>query len=614
MIFDLYTEDSAIFVGTTELSKYYGFSIQQGGLPLSAKRIDDGLCVELAEDGFCVYYSKLSEFYLGLSYCLQYGIGEKLTLRRKKNCELKAMKVCAGNATPTKETLKRLICSLALMGYDSFVLSTEDLFEVAKFPCLGSFKKRYSIDDIREIDEYARLFGIELIGGIECLAPIRNINSRDSFVPVMNYRDTLLVGNASTYAFIEALMEFCASAFSSKKIHLGMQVTRNMCVGKYGYAKDKEAVFFNHAEKVASIADKYGLKPTAWADNLFYYGMGVDPYDGYKGADKGEFTRAFPAKIDFTARNYAIGEEEDFCIAVKKLGEHVKKYSVAVDSGVGYGFAPLFGVRESVAKIMQACPLDDMTVVFSDGDGGESSTFFALPTLLSVSERLYGGDTSDEFLNIRSKALWNITLAEWGLLALPNRLKGTATTDKRANPCKYLVYNDPLLGICDCYVYPRMQEYYRAHTERLKTVEKTQTPFGYLFATLQALCSFLELKSTLGAELTNAYLAKDCKCLERLCLERIPECIVRLDCFYESLKRQWLQENHSVGFEVLDVRIGGVRERLCKVADTVKDFLNGKVARIEELEQARLPYFVNTKAGYDVLIENYRECASGSDI
>ena len=94
----------------------------------------------------------------------------------------------------------------------------------------------------------------------------------------------------------------------------------------------------------------------------------------------------------------------------------------------------------------------------------------------------------------------------------------------------------------------------------------------------------------------------------------VPAAVVRLDCFYESLKRQWLQENHSVGFEVLDVRIGGVRERLRKVADTVKDFLNGKVARIEELEQARLPYFVNTKAGYDVLIENYRECASGSDI
>ena len=141
-----------------------------------------------------------------------------------------------------------------------------------------------------------------------------------------------------------------------------------------------------------------------------------------------------------------------------------------------------------------------------------------------------------------------------------------------------------------------------------------QTPFWYLFSTLQTLCSFLELKSTLGVELTNAYLAKDYKRLETLCLEIIPECIVRLDCFYESLKRQWIRENHSVGFEVLDVRIGGVRERLRKVADRVKDFLSGKAARIEELEQERLPHFVNTTAEHDVLIENYRECASGSDI
>ena len=269
MIIDLYTEDSVIFQGVIELSKYYGFSIQQGGIPLSAKRTDDGLCVELAEDGFCIYYSRLPEFYLGLSYCLQYGFEKKITLQRKKHFELKAMKVCAGNATPTKETLKQLIRSLAFMGYDSLVLFAEDLFELEAFPYLGSFKKRYAIDDIREMDEYARLFGIELIGGIECLAPIRNINSRDAFASVMNYGDTMLVGSDATYAFIEALMEFCASAFSSKKIHLGMQATKHMCVGKYGYAKDKETVFFNHAERVASLADKYGLKATAWADNLF---------------------------------------------------------------------------------------------------------------------------------------------------------------------------------------------------------------------------------------------------------------------------------------------------------------------------------------------------------
>lgn len=614
MIFDLHTDDSAIIDGATELSKYYGFSIQQGGISLFAERRTDGLRVEIAENGFFIYYSRLPEFYLGLSYCLQYNFYQKRVLRRKKSCELKATKICAGNATPKKETLKKLIRSLALMGYDSLILFAEDLFEIENCPYLGSFKKRYSKEDIREIDEYARLFGIELIGGIECLSPIRNINSRDAFVSMMNYGDTLLVGSDATYSLIETLMEFCATAFSSKKIYLGMQATKNMCVGKYGYAKDKKSVFLNHAEKVASIADKYGLKATVWADNLFYYDMGVNPYDGYKGADKGEFTRAFPAKIDFTARNYAIGEEENFCVAVKKLGEHIKKYSVAVNSGVGYGFAPLFGVRESVAKIMQACPLDDMNVVFSDGDGAESSIFLALPTLLCVSERLYGGDTSDEDLNNRAKSLFNVTLEEWNALALPNRLKGTEKMDKRANPCKYLFYNDPLIGICDCYVYPEMQGYYRTYSERLSAISKVKTPFGYLFATLQALCSFLELKSTLGVELTNAYRANDRKRLQELSSDIISECIIRLDCFYESLKRQWLQENHSVGFEVLDVRIGGVRERLRKVADAVNDFLNGETARIEELEQARLPYFVNATAGYDVLFENYRECASGSDI
>ncbi len=49
------------------------------------------------------------------------------------------------------------------------------------------------------------------------------------------------------------------------------------------------------------------------------------------------------------------------------------------------------------------------------------------------------------------------------------------------------------------------------------------------------------------------------------------------------------------------------KEKLLELAVT-------SVNTLKELEQARMPHFVNTTAGYDVLIENYRECASGSDI
>ena len=159
-----------------------------------------------------------------------------------------------------------------------------------------------------------------------------------------------------------------------------------------------------------------------------------------------------------------------------------------------------------------------------------------------------------------------------------------------------------------------MQDYYREYSERLNVVAKRGNPFGYLFSTLQTLCSFLEIKSTLGIALTNAYRAKDNIRLQELCLHSIPECIVRMDCFYENIKAQWQIENHSIGFEVLDVRIGGVRERLIKSIETVKAFINGDIERIEELEQERLTYYSNSLAGHDVLMESYRECASGSDI
>ena len=67
--------------------------------------------------------------------------------------------------------------------------------------------------------------------------------------------------------------------------------------------------------------------------------------------------------------------------------------------------------------------------------------------------------------------------------------------------------------------------------------------------------------------------------------------------FYDSFKAQWYKDNKPFGFEVQDMRLGGLIMRLKNCRATINDYLNGKTDRIEELEQPVLPLNENHKKG-----------------
>ncbi len=49
-------------------------------------------------------------------------------------------------------------------------------------------------------------------------------------------------------------------------------------------------------------------------------------------------------------------------------------------------------------------------------------------------------------------------------------------------------------------------------------------------------------------------------------------------------------ENKAFGFEIHDIRFGGLKERLKAAKDTVERYLAGDLEKIEELEAPRLPF------------------------
>ncbi|MBQ8685997.1 MAG: hypothetical protein IJ514_07485, partial [Clostridia bacterium] len=49
-------------------------------------------------------------------------------------------------------------------------------------------------------------------------------------------------------------------------------------------------------------------------------------------------------------------------------------------------------------------------------------------------------------------------------------------------------------------------------------------------------------------------------------------------------KYQWHAESKPHGFEVQDYRMGGLRQRIVHLRERLTEYLDGKLARLEELE------------------------------
>ena len=108
--------------------------------------------------------------------------------------------------------------------------------------------------------------------------------------------------------------------------------------------------------------------------------------------------------------------------------------------------------------------------------------------------------------------------------------------------------------------------------------------FGFLFKTLKALSEVLAVKGALGIQTRTAYKAGDKKALRAL-LCRYEEVIEKTEAFYRAFREQWYAENKPHGFNVQDVRIGGVIMRLKNGKALLEEYLDGKIDKIEELEE-----------------------------
>ncbi len=81
--------------------------------------------------------------------------------------------------------------------------------------------------------------------------------------------------------------------------------------------------------------------------------------------------------------------------------------------------------------------------------------------------------------------------------------------------------------------------------------------------------------------------------------------IKRLEKFYSAFHDLWYRENKGFGFEVHDIRIGGLIQRVKNCRQRLSEWAENKSEKIDELEEDNTKYFLGAAVGGRILFNDY---------
>lgn len=513
------------------------------------------------------------------------------------NCfnRLGIMLDCSRNAVMSVPTLKNWIDIMADLGYNTLMLYTEDTYEVDNHPYFGYLRGRYSQKELREIDDYAYEKGIELIPAIQTLAHLNSIFRWSAYRDINDCNDILLAGDGKTYQLIEDMFASLQKTLRTRIVNIGMDEAHMLGRGKYqdihGF-ENRFDILLNHLKRVAEIAEKHGFECIMWGD-MFFRLAGGDYYNN--GSIPEQIRKMIPHNVNLIYWDYYTTDKE-------RYSNQIKNHS-AIKEGIWFagglwswmGFAPHNGYSIDATKAaFEACKeqgVKDVFLTMWGDDGAECSKVSLLPSLYYAAQIANGVNDWDTIKNGFYEN-YGIAFDDFMLTDLPE----TANEKKNGivNPEKYMLYNDCFLGQFDSTVRENDAKTYADCAVKLKKLENNPE-YGYIFKTLRTLCEVLSVKFDIGIRTRKAYEGKNTAALKNIIAD-YDRLLVLIDAFYVAFREQWEKENKPNGFEVQDIRIGGLRLRVQHLKERLEAFAEGKIPSLPELEETILDFYGSEKA------------------
>jgi hexosaminidase len=501
---------------------------------------------------------------------------------------------CSRNAVLTVASIRKYIRFLACTGMNVLMLYTEDTYEVENYPYFGAYRGRFTKTELKECDDYAAMFGIEIIPCIQTLAHLRCALRWNAMSKLRDTEDILYVEAPEVVDFLQSLISSACEPFRSKRIHLGMDEAHYLGLGRYLHEngfKNREELMMTHLGRVQSICDELQLESIMWSDMFFRINSpSGDYYDMPDGLDLSHVT--LPSeKLHLTYWDYY---HEETSFYEKYLRLHRQMDPDCWFAGGGWtwnGLVPNYTKAFAVTKAgISACKnvqvKNALCTMWQDA-GAETPHFSGLPAVLYFAELGYSQSLTMEDFQERLYFLTKIPYDAYQLIdRLDSHPDRAVNNLEAANPSKYCLYQDPLVALFDEQIKEfQLGSYYKALAGELKLhTSKDRLLVNYY----HTLAEVLSIKAPLGNKLHLAYHTKDRNTLEEIITQDIPACISLLGMLKDYREELWFSENKPFGFEVIDLRFGGIMTRLASAGKRIKQYLEGKITVIEELEEPRL--------------------------
>ncbi len=558
-------------------------------------RFVEGSALEIsAKDGKVeIIYGKRIELFRGLSLAVQNADTTEYEIIQKPHFNSSgAMFDNSRNAVLNIKTAKKIICIVALMGLDMIMLYTEDTYEVPEYPYFGYMRGKFTADQLKELDEYAKGFGIELIPCIQTLAHMNQALRWEAFNDFLDVGDILLVDDEKTYEFIEALIKSCRNCFTSNKIHIGMDEAGLVGCGKFrekfGYV-NKFDILLKHLTRTVEICKKYGFQPMIWSDMFVNEAYGRN----YSGCDdKSDLLKPhLDPSLTLVYWTYYVTDIKLYDQRMKYHQRLTDKVAYAGGAVKWIGYVPSISMSLERSRKGLTAAIDngvkDVFVTAWGDNGGEASTFCVLPELQLYAEFNYNPNVTNEEISERLKVCTGENLEDMLKLEKP-QFPGDSYDTDCITTNKYILYCDLLCGLFDLQIKEDYPEYYANVAKELGEVKSKN--FGYVYRTLELLSKILSKKCEIALKLRKAYLLSNKSDVETL-LKLIKEILIDVKEFHNAVYMQWTTENNIFGYEVLDIRIGSLETRIEYAINKLELWLAGDISVIEELEEERLPYY-----------------------
>ncbi|MFA5561035.1 MAG: beta-N-acetylhexosaminidase [Eubacteriales bacterium] len=516
---------------------------------------------------------------------------------------------CSRNAVMKPSALKDFIDKLANMGYNSLQLYTEDTYEVPKEPYFGYLRGRYSQAEIREMDAHCRQRGIELIPCIQTLAHLNGLVRWDPYRAIFDCHDILLVEEERTYELIDHMIASLAECYTSRRVHIGMDEAFMLGLGKYrklhGHT-DRLTLMLRHLSRVCEICERYGFTPMMWHDMFFKLISDTDEEAGI------ELVRKLkPKSLDLVYWDYYSTSVANYETKIRRNQAMSDNVWFAGGAWAWMGFAPYNHYSmETTRAAFEACRSNGVKHAFLTiwgDDGHECPKCAVLPALAYAAALAENPDVTEAELREKFAAWTGENYDDCLSLDLPNR-PGDGPF-KIETPSKYLFYNDPLLGIFDSTVSPTDAAFYEGLAGHFTALTDKGGAFAYMYRASACLCRFLSLKADLGVRTRAAYQAKEKPKLAAL-LPVYDRALEALEAFLTAFRTQWFTENKPHGFDVQELRIGGLKERLRSARARLSEYLDGACEGIPELEETLLPANTQKAPGQPIQFNRWAQNAT----